>query len=55
MHVYPRRRGQAIRNSVVVLSARDLGEAAFEVVVVRRGTRWLVDYWAPSGTVAAPG
>jgi hypothetical protein len=55
MQVYPRRRGPAIRNSVVVLSAQDLGEAAFEVVVVRRGARWLVDYWAPSGTVAAPG
>ena len=55
MQVFPKRRGPAIRNSVVVLSAQDLGEAAFEVVLVRRGARWLVDYWAPSGTVTAPG
>jgi hypothetical protein len=54
MQVFPKRRGPAIRNSVVVLSAVDLGEAAFEVVLVRRGTRWLVDYWAPSGTMVAP-
>jgi hypothetical protein len=55
MQVFAKRRGPALRNSVVVLSARDLGEAAFEVVVVRRGARWLVDYWAPAGTVSAPG
>lgn len=55
MQVFPKRRGPAMRNSVVVLSAKDLGEAAFEVVLVRRGSRWLVDYWAPSGTVMAPG
>jgi hypothetical protein len=54
MQVFPKRRGPAVRNSVVVLSARDLGEAAFEVVLVRRGARWLVDYWAPSGTMVAP-
>ncbi len=55
MRVFPKRRGPGMRNSVVVLSAQDLGEASFEVVLVRRGTRWLVDYWAPSGTVVAPG
>jgi hypothetical protein len=54
MEIIPKRLGPAVRSSVVVLSAQDLGEAAFEVVVVRRGARWLVDYWAPSGTVVAP-
>jgi hypothetical protein len=54
MQVFPKRRGPASRTSVVVLSAADLGEAAFEVTLVRRGARWLVDYWAPSGTMVAP-
>jgi hypothetical protein len=38
------------RASLVLMSAPDIGDYAFEVVLVRRAGRWLVSYWnaAPS-------
>lgn len=54
MDVFPRDLAAGRRTSLVVLAADDLGQAAFEVTIVRRGGRWLVDYWAPAGMLGAP-
>jgi hypothetical protein len=54
MDVFPRDDAAGRRTSLVVLAAEDLGQAAFEVTIVRRGGRWLVDYWAPAGMFGAP-
>jgi len=54
MDVFPRDHAAGRRTSLVVLAADDLGQAAFEVTVVRRGDRWFVDYWAPAGIFEAP-
>ena len=42
--------GQAA--SLVLMSSPDIGDYTFEVVLVRRAGRWLVDYWnaAPPST-----
>jgi hypothetical protein len=42
------------RVSRVVLEAADLGSAAFELVLVEREGRWLVDYWAPAVLLPVP-
>src|SRR5215207_1597038 len=54
MEVFPRDHAAGRRTSLVVLAADDLGQAALEVTIVRRGGRWLVDYWAPAGMFGAP-
>lgn len=41
------------RGTWVTLEAADLGRAVFELVVVKRDGRWLVDYWAPAPGAAA--
>lgn len=43
------------RASLVSLSAADIGEYAYEIVLVRRAGRWLVSYWnaAPFGVPPA--
>lgn len=53
----PRDADAAHRASIVLLSSPDIGGYAFEVVLVRRAGRWLVDYWnaAPPGTGLAGG
>jgi uncharacterized peroxidase-related enzyme len=43
-----------LRASYVELESADLGRATFEVVVVARGGRWLVAYWAPTPRIATP-
>jgi len=49
----PRDADPGERASIVLMSAPDIGSYAFEVVLVRRAGRWLVDYWnaAPDGSV----
>ena len=44
------------RASLVLMSAPDIGSYAFEVVLVRHGGRWLVNYWnaAPSAASLPP-
>jgi hypothetical protein len=53
----PRDSDAGRRASLVLLSSPDIGGYAFEVVLVRRAGRWLVDYWnaAPPGTGLAGG
>ena len=48
----PRDADAGRRASIVMLSSPDIGDYAFEVVLVRRAGRWLVDYWnaAPPAT-----
>ncbi len=48
----PRDADAGRRASIVLLSSPDIGDYAFEVVLVRRAGRWLVDYWnaAPPAT-----
>jgi len=48
----PRDADAGRRASLVLLSSPDIGDYAFEVVLVRRAGRWLVDYWnaAPPAT-----
>ena len=41
----PRAADAGQRASLVLLSSPDIGGYAFEVVLVRRTGRWLVDYW----------
>ena len=50
----PRDAAVGQRASLVMLSSPDIGDYAFEVVLVRRAGRWLVDYWnaAPPATAA---
>ena len=50
----PREDRAGLRASYVELESADLGRATFEVVVVARGGRWLVSYWAPTPKLAAP-
>ena len=50
----PREDRAGFRASYVELESADLGRATFEVVVVARGGRWLVSYWAPTPKLAAP-
>lgn len=50
----PREERATQRSSYVELEAADAGRAVFEVVVVARGGRWLVSYWAPLPLVAVP-
>ena len=51
VRVAPRKAAPGERASLVSLTADDIGEYVFEVVLVRRGGRWLVRYWnaAPRG------
>jgi hypothetical protein len=48
----PRDADAGQRASLVLLSSPDIGDYAFEVVLVRRAGRWLVSYWnaAPPGS-----
>jgi hypothetical protein len=48
----PRDADAGQRASLVLLSSPDIGDYAFEVVLVRRAGRWLVTYWnaAPPAT-----
>ena len=48
----PRDAAAGARASLVLLSSPDIGDYAFEVVLVRKAGRWLVDYWnaAPPAT-----
>jgi hypothetical protein len=50
----PRDADAGQRASLVLLSSPDIGDYAYEVVLVRRGGRWLVTYWnaAPPGASA---
>ena len=48
----PREDRAGFRASYVELESADLGRATFEVVVVARGGRWLVSYWAPTPKIA---
>jgi hypothetical protein len=50
----PRDADAGQRASIVLLSSPDIGDYAFEVVLVRRAGRWLVTYWnaAPPGAGA---
>jgi hypothetical protein len=52
----PRPADPGARASLVLMSAPDIGSYAFEVVLVRRAGRWLVDYWnaAPAGIAPPP-
>ena len=52
MRIRPREQGATQRSSYVELVAADTGRTTFEVVVVARGGRWLVSYWAPLPHVA---
>jgi hypothetical protein len=51
----PREADAGRHASLVLLSSPDIGDYAFEVVLVRRAGRWLVDYWnaAPPATALA--
>ena len=50
----PRDADTGHRASLVLMSSPDIGDYTFEVVLVRRAGRWLVDYWnaAPPGAAA---
>lgn len=48
----PREGRAGLRASYVELEAADTGRATFELVVVARGGRWLVSYWAPTPRIA---
>ena len=52
----PRDAAAGARASLVLLSSPDIGDYAFEVVLVRKAGRWLVDYWnaAPPATGLFP-
>ena len=57
VRVAPRDAPPGQRASLVSLTAADIGEYVFEVVLVRRAGRWLVGYWnaAPWGAaLSAP-
>lgn len=43
------------RVSWILLEAADLGRAVFEIVVVQRAGRWVVDYWGPAASAAVLG
>jgi hypothetical protein len=49
----PRDAGAGQRASIVLLSAPDIGDYAFEVVLVHRGGHWLVSYWNAAPPSAA--
>jgi hypothetical protein len=58
MRIEPHLQAPSQLASWVELESDDLGPATFELVLVARGGRWLVDYWAPlprTGAASAAG
>ncbi|MGH2995328.1 MAG: hypothetical protein ACRDN6_11055 [Gaiellaceae bacterium] len=51
--VIPRVRRPSRQSAWVVLESADHGRAVFELVIVKRGGRWLVDDWGPVPAFAA--